>query len=225
MKSYLRAPAVAASMALAAAVSFAQGRQTLDFERQVAGKAPTGFSFGRTGNGKPGEWVVREEPGASGGKVLAQVSDDRTSYRFPLAVYDGWSGKDVDLSVRFKPVSGQVDQGAGLVWRYQNPDNYYIVRANALENNIVLYKVEGGKRTDLPLVGEGRTYGKKAPVPKSEWSTLRVVVKRDRFVVHLNGKQLYEVADQTFTGAGKVGLWTKADSVMLFDDLTIAGGE
>ena len=77
--------------------------------------------------------------------------------------------------MRFKPVSGRVDQAAGLVWRYQNEDNYYIVRANALEDNVVLYKVENGKRTDLPLKGEGRTYGKKAEVPAGQWSTLRVV--------------------------------------------------
>jgi hypothetical protein len=82
---------------------------------------------------------------------------------------------DVDLSVRFKPISGRVDLAAGLVWRYQNQDNYYIVRANALEDNVVLYKVEGGKRTDLPLKGEGRTYGKKTDVPANQWSTLRVV--------------------------------------------------
>lgn len=198
----------------------------LDFEQQRMGQAPQGFSFGRTGRGGPGEWVVREADGApSGRKVLAQVSDDRTSFRFPLAVFDGFTAKDVDVSVRFRPVSGRVDQAAGLVWRYRNPDSYYIVRANALEENVVLYKVEDGKRSDLPLVGEGKTYGKKAPVPQGRWSTLRVVAKGDRFTVHLNGKKLYEVVDRTFTGPGKIGLWTKADSVTLFDDLKITAPE
>lgn len=198
----------------------------LDFEQPAAAEAPEGFTFARTGTGSAGKWVIREEAGApSGCNVLAQVSDDRTSFRFPLAVYEGWSGKDVDLSVHFKAISGQVDQAAGLVWRYQNPDNYYIVRANALEENVVLYKVQDGKRSDLPLVGEGKTYGKKAPVPKGEWSMLRLVARGDRFTVHLNGKKLYEVVDRTFPGPGKVGLWTKADSVTLFDDLKIAAPE
>jgi hypothetical protein len=114
-----------------------------------------------------------------------------------------------------------VDQAAGLVWRFQNEDNYYIVRANALENNVVLYKVEKGTRTDLPVKGEGRTYGKKAQVPSGQWSTLRVVAAGPRFDVYLNGTKLYEVEDSTFSQAGKVGVWTKADSVTQFDDLTI----
>ena len=134
------------------------------------------------------------------------------------------SAADVDLSVRFKPVSGRVDQAAGLVWRFQNEDNYYIVRANALENNVVLYKVENGKRTDLPVKGEGRTYGKKAQVPSGQWSTLRVVAAGPRFEVYFNGSKLYEVEDTTFSQAGKVGVWTKADSVTQFDDLTVAPG-
>jgi hypothetical protein len=123
--------------------------------------------------------------------------------------------------VRFKPISGRVDQAAGLVWRYENQDNYYIVRANALEHNVVLYKVENGKRTDLPLVGAGRTYGKKTEVPAAQWSTLRVTAIGRRFEVFLNGTKLYEVEDSTFTQAGKVGVWTKADSVTQFDDLTV----
>jgi hypothetical protein len=127
----------------------------------------------------------------------------------------------VDLSVRFKPISGRVDQAAGLVWRYQNQDNYYIVRANALEDNVVLYKVQGGKRTDLPLTGEGRTYGKKSDVPSGQWSTLRVVAIGPVFEVYLNGTKLYEVDDTTFAQPGKVGIWTKADSVTQFDDLTV----
>ena len=107
------------------------------------------------------------------------------------------------------------------MWRYRDEDNYYIVRANALEDNVVLYKVENGKRTDLPVKGEGRTYGKKAEVPAGQWSTLRVVASGPRFEVYLNGTTLYEVEDATFTQAGRVGVWTKADSVTQFDDLTV----
>jgi len=138
-----------------------------------------------------------------------------------VCVLDGHGAVDLDLSVRFKPVSGAGDQAAGLVWRYQDKDNYYIVRANALENNVVPYKVENGRRIDLPLKGEGRTYGKKTPVPKNQWSELRVTAKGTLFTVYLNGQKLYEVEDGTFSEAGKVGLWTKADSVTYFDDLKV----
>lgn len=191
----------------------------IDFERETVGQPPAGFSFGHTAKvGAPGKWVVQED---QGGKFLAQLDPDRTRSRFPVAVLDDLTANDIDLSVRFRPVSGEVDQAAGLVWRYQDEDNYYIVRANAREDNVVLYKVENGRRTDLPLKGEGRTYGKKAPVPSGEWSTLRLVATGNRFEVYLNGSKLYEVEDSTFTGAGKVGVWTKADSVTHFDDLTV----
>jgi hypothetical protein len=196
--------------------------QVINFDKDEAGKAPKGFIFGLTGKGKPGIWVVRENPAApSAPNVLAQTDADPVSYRFPLCFYDGFIGRDVDVSVKYKPVSGKEDQAAGIVWRYQDQDNYYVVRANANENNVVLYKVENGIRTDLPLVGKGRTYGMKARIPSGEWGTLRVVAKGSRFEVYSNGTKLYEVEDTTFPMAGKVGLWTKADSVTLFDDLTI----
>lgn len=191
----------------------------VDFSDDAVGQAPKGFEFGHTAKvGTPGKWVVQSE---GSNKYLAQLDPDNTRSRFPVAVVADVRAADVDLSVRFKPVSGRVDQAAGLVWRFQNEDNYYIARANALENNVVLYKVENGKRTDLPVEGEGRTYGKKAQVPAGQWSTLRVVATGPLFEVHFNGGKLYEVEDTTFKQPGKVGVWTKADSVTQFDDLTV----
>jgi len=116
-------------------------------------------------------------------------------------------------------VSG--DQAAGLVWRLKDANNYYIVRANALEDNVVLYKVENGERADLPLKGAGRTYGKKVKVPSGQWGTLGVTARGKQFMVYFNGEKLYEVEDETFKDAGKVGLWTKADSAPYFDDLRV----
>lgn len=191
----------------------------VDFSDDTIGQPPKGFEFGHTAKaGAPGKWVIQAE-GAN--KYLVQADRDSTRSRFPVAVLSDVSVADLDLSVRFKPVSGRVDQAAGLVWRYRDQDNYYIVRANALEDNVVLYKVENGKRIDLPLKGEGRTYGKKADVPAGQWSTLRVIATGALFEVHSNGTKLYEVEDRTFTQAGKVGVWTKADSVTQFDDLTV----
>ena len=207
------------SAALAAQTSM---RRVIDFESDKAGQPPASFAFGLTGSGKPGAWVVRKDDASPDrGNVLAQTDADRTSYRFPVAVFNDVTTKDVDISVRFRPVSGGVDQAAGLVWRYQDANHYYIVRANALEGNVVLYKVENGKRTDLPVKGSGRTYGKKADVPKNAWSQMGVTVRGPLFTVSLNGQGLYEVEDATFAGAGKVGVWTKADSVTYFDDLTV----
>ena len=202
----------------------AASAQTINFDTDEPQKSPKYFTTALTGKGKAGNWVVtKDETAPSKPNVLAQTDMDATSYRFPLCVLDSVAATDVDLNVRFKPVKGKVDQAAGLVWRYKDHDNYYITRANALEDNVVLYKVERGKRTDLDPKGSGPfAYGKKAKVPSGQWSTLRVVARGNLFEVYLNNEKLFEVEDNTFTKTGKVGLWTKADSYTLFDDLSIA---
>ena len=210
---------MAVLLACAAVMMARAESRRVDFTQDAIGQPPAGFVFGHTaGTGKPGTWLVQSD-GAN--QVLAQVDADATRSRFPLAVLSDVTAADLDLFVRFKPVSGRVDQAAGLVWRYQDQDNYYVVRANALEDNIVLYKVEGGTRTDLPVKGQGRTYGAKRDVPAGQWSTLRVVAEGRRFEVYFNGASLYEVEDATFSKPGRVGVWTKADSITQFDDLTV----
>ena len=208
-----------ASLALGAAA----GGQTFDFEKDPLGAAPAGFSIAKTGPGAASRWRVREDASApSGTRVLVQESADPTSSRFPLAVNDAASLADGTLAVKFKAISGKMDRAAGIVWRYRDPDNYYIVRANALEGNVVLYKVERGKRSDLDPVDAGLfAYGKKAPVRSGAWQELRVEVRGDSFRVSLDGAHLFDVRDATFAGPGKVGLWTKADSVTAFDDFSI----
>lgn len=210
-------------LALAVARPTRAEQRTITFEDTKVGDVPSGFTVAVTGGGGPAVWRVEDDPSApNGGRVLMQVSADTTNARFPLCIYDAVSSTDVTLSVAFKAVSGTVDQAAGLVWRYRDPSNYYIVRANALEGNVVLYKVEGGKRTDLKPVGAGVfAYGLKVPVPRGEWKTLGVAAKGTRFAVSLDGRHLFDVEDATFAGPGKVGLWTKADSVTAFDGLTI----
>jgi len=207
------------------ALSFMAGAgsaETWRFDGQTPGDSPRGFSCALTGKGRPGTWTVAPDPAApSPPNVLAQTDADRTNYRFPVCVIDGALATDVDLSVRFKPISGSVDQAAGLVWRYRDADNYYVVRANALEDNVVLYKVEKGKRSSLDPVGSPGAYGKKTPVTSGQWSTLRVAARGSRFEVFLNGEKLFAVEDPTFPGAGHVGVWTKADSVTRFDDLDL----
>jgi hypothetical protein len=185
---------------------------TLDFDGSAVGILPTGFSSAVTGGGGPASWMVVEDFTApSGGKVLAQTSTDKTSFRFPLCVYDGFTAPDVTVSARFKPVSGTVDQAAGLVARYRDKDNYYVVRANALENNVRLYRVERGKRQQFA--------GANVKVPAGEWQTLALEINGTHFRVLFNDALLFEADDSTFKNAGKVGVWTKADSVTYFDDL------
>jgi hypothetical protein len=199
-----------------------QGGTVYDFDNDSVGQIPKGWSHDRTGQGQIGNWIVMGDTTApSKSNVLAQISPDQADYRFPVTVLDSSSYIDMQLSVKFKAVKGSVDQGAGLVWRYRDINNYYVVRANALEDNVVLYKVEKGKRTDLPLVGKGRTYGMKERVPTGKWGSLRIIATGSHFDVFHNGKKLFEVQDSIFTEAGKVGLWTKADSYTLFDNLTI----
>ena len=195
----------------------------LDFEDATVGALPKDFSTALTGGGGPVAWAIQEDATSPAGpKVLVQTSQDDTSKRFPLCVHEPFSARDVDLSVRFKPISGKVDQAAGLVFRYRDSGNYYVVRANALEGNVVLYKVEGGKRSDLKPVDAGLiAYGRKAPVAGQTWGTLRIVARGSRFSVHLNGSHLFDVEDSTFPEAGKIALWTKADSVTAFDGLRI----
>ena len=218
----LSALLVAVAVCIAAASVFAQKMIEINFDNEQPGQLPKYFSTALTGNGREGVWTITKDESSPAQKlVLAQTDADATSYRFPVCVYENFSAQDVDLRVRFKPVAGTKDQAAGLVWRYRDKDNYYIVRANALEDNVVLYKIQDGKREDLPLKGEGRTYGKKAPVPENQWSELRVTAKANVFTVYLNGQELYNVEDGTFTDAGKVGVWTKADSITYFDDLKV----
>jgi hypothetical protein len=212
-------------LALGAAVAADSGG-LFNFENDEIGKAPAGFTAAVTGPGAEGKWVVQEDATAKDGKkVLAQTSDDSTGNRFPVCVIDNISATNVEVAVDFKPVSGKVDQAAGIVWRYKDRDNYYLVRANALEDNVVLYKVQDGKRTDLKIKAGGSDYGVKTRVPSGQWGHLAVKAAGRLFTVECNGQKLFEVEDTTFTGAGKVGLWTKADSVTLFDNLKVVSND
>jgi len=199
------------AVGLGVAVTFAQGMK-LNFEKDEVGKAPRGFSFALTGQGKPGVWIVRKDDPAHG-NVLVQTDADTTDYRFPVAVYDDFMAKDADLSVQFKALSGKGDQGAGLVWRYRDQNNYYITRCNALEDNCTIYHVVNGRRAAFQ--------NKNVKVATNVWHTLRLEATGDHFVVTYDGTKVLDAKDQTFKDAGKVGLWTKADSVMAFDDFTI----
>ena len=185
-----------------------------NFDKEVAGKAPLAFTFSRTGLGKLGRWVVQDEKDApSGAHVLAQLDSDDTDYRFPIAVANEPLLRNLQLSVRCKPVSGKVDQACGLVFRYRDENNYYVTRANALEDNVRLYYMANGRRYQFAS-WSGR-------VSSGSWHELRADANGDRFEVYWDGKKVIEAQDPTFQQPGKVGVWTKADSITYFDDLTV----
>jgi hypothetical protein len=193
----------------------------VDFGSDTLGTVPRGWSVFMTDKGGAPKWEVVEDRTAPSkkGKVAGQTSNDPTGGRFPLLIYDNSNLKDGEVSVAFRPISGRVDQGAGLIWRYQDPNNYYVARANALEDNVVLYKVEKGMRIPLPPVGQPtNTYGLPHYVPSRVWNTMRVTFKGSLFTVYVNGDKIFDLDDKTFTEAGKVGLWTKSDSVIYFDN-------
>lgn len=193
----------------------AAGKEFLyNFDSDAVGKLPAKFHDGLTGQGAKAQWVVKADPSApSQPNVLAQTSTDKTDYRFPLAIADEGSFKDLDMSVKFKSVSGDVDRAAGIAFRLTDANNYYVVRANALEDNYRLYHVVKGRRVQFA--------GANFKVASGEWHELRVECAGNHIICYYDGEKKIDATDETFKEAGKVGLWTKADSMTYFDDLRV----
>ena len=187
--------------------------EMITFAKDPAGSVPSDFELGRTGAGGPGRWIVVRDDSADGGHAIEQQSQDQNDYRFPLAIYRPLSGKDVDVQIRFKAMAGKIDRAGGIAVRLTSPDNYYVVRANALEDNVRFYRVVAGKREQLATAN--------VKVPSNEWHTLGLRAQGERFTISFKGKELYSATDKTFAAAGSVALWTKADSVTRFDKLDI----
>jgi hypothetical protein len=185
------------------------------FEADTIGATPKGWTGTCTGRGDP-KWAIEHDQTApSKLKILKQSG--RATY--PLLLKDDTDVKNGFIEAKFNAVAGSEDRAAGLVWRARDANNYYVVRANALEDNVVLYKTVNGARSPLDIVGRKGGYGVDVSVPANQWLGLRADFSGNRFRVLYNGKQLFEVEDSTFSDAGKVGLWTKADSVTLFDEI------
>jgi hypothetical protein len=187
----------------------------IGFESNRTGAAPEGWTAALTGSGNPKWTVESDETAPSKAKVVKQSG--RATY--PLLLKNDTSIRDGFIEMKFKAVAGSEDRAAGVVWRAKDASNYYVARANALEDNFVLYKTVNGVRSALDIVGRKGGYGVSVPVPANTWHSLRIDFKGARFIASFNGKQMFEVEDATFTDGGKVGLWTKADSVTLFDEI------
>jgi hypothetical protein len=194
--------------------------ETEGFDNAKPGQLPPHWTGTLTGTGAALWRVVPDDSAPSKPNVLKQSG----VATYPICLKVDAQLKDGYVEVKFKPLSGKEDQAGGVIWRVKDKDNYYVCRANALEDNVVLYKTVVGKRSALDIVGRKGGYGVKEKVAAAQWHTLRVEFQGTHFKVIFDGKPLFEVEDGTFTEAGKVGVWTKADSVTIFDDFTCGSG-
>jgi hypothetical protein len=185
----------------------------ITFDSGTVGRMPAGWSAAMANPGTPPQWqIVKDRTAPTPPYVLAQTANEPPN-RFPLAIFDGLTVKDGEVSVRIKPVSGKEDRVGGVVWRYRDPGNYYAARINALTRNVVVYKVENGVRTQVMTA--------KHEIPANAWSILKVSARGEKFQVYLDHRRILQGVDRTFGAAGRVGLCTEADSVTYFDDFRV----
>ncbi len=182
--------------------------QTVNFDNVKTGAPPPGWTATKTGTGEA-KWTIEKDDTAPSKPNVLKQSGKAT---YPVCIKDDTNLKDGFVEVKFKPISGKIDQAGGLVWRARDSNNYYIARANALEDNVTIYHTINGRRTE-----KKRT---KVKVASNQWHTLRVDFQDNHFTVTFDGKKAIDWDDDTFKEAGKVGVWTKADSVTLFDDFS-----
>ena len=178
--------------------------ETINFDQDAVASTPSGWTAGVTGRGTP-KWAIEVDPTAPSAPNVLKQSGAGT---FPWCVKSGTALTEGMVEVKFKPISGKEDQAGGLVWRWKDGDNYYVARANALENNVSLYYTTGGRRNTIKYVS--------APVARNVWHMLRVDFGGKRIAVTLDGKTYIDLEDEHIAGPGAVGVWTKADSVTAF---------
>jgi hypothetical protein len=169
---------------------------------------------GMTGVGRPPDWQAVADPDAPDGWALAELAGDPADLRFPFCISQQGLVRDVDATLRFKPLSGVRAQVGGLIFRAQSANDYYVVRANSLDNSVRLYRVEKGKRSQLG--------NKEAPLEVGKWHSLRLIASNERFEVALDGKPLFEVTDRSLPQPGALGVWSQADSVTHYGSLLAA---
>ncbi len=203
-------PVLAAAITLPGSAVAAGTRIDIALTPEPPGFAPAGFTQARTGHGAASDWRIRAVADTN---VLEQTATDPTDYRFPLAIYQNLSAADLEVSVRFKAIAGRVDRAGGLAIRLRDPDHYYVVRANALEDNVNFYRVANGIRQEIAGVSVKAASG--------VWHDLGLRAEGDRFAILFNGVTLFQATDRTFPAAGKIALWTKADSLTQFAGLSV----
>jgi hypothetical protein len=205
------------AVVLAGTTAWADEPTRLTFDKGKVGELPPGWKAGVTGKGgKESVWKLTEDKTAPGGPLVLYQTSKNPGSAFNVCLADG-AGKyqDVDITISLKAIAGDADQGGGIVWRAKDKDNFYIVRFNPLEDNFWVYKTVAGKRISFKNVD-----AKPASTP---WQTIRVVHKGNKIQCYFNGKLLLEQTDDTFTEAGYIGLWSKADAQTYFANVQVIG--
>jgi len=190
------------------AIAASSSADTVTFDNFKTGAAPPGWTATQTGRGSA-KWSVEKDDSAPSKPNVLKQSGQAT---FPVCIKNDTNLKDGFVEVKFKPVAGKEDQAGGVIWRVQDADNYYISRANALEDNVTIYHTINGKRVAFKSINTKVTSG--------AWHTLRVDFAGNKFTVTFDGNKVIDATDESFANAGKVGVWTKADSVTEFDNFT-----
>jgi hypothetical protein len=196
------------ALTLATALAAVVLAEAVNFDGFTVGVAPPGWTATKTGTGQP-QWTVEKDETAPSKPNVLKQSGKAT---YPVCIKDDTNIKDGFVEVKFKPISGREDQAGGVLWRAKDANNYYVARANALEDNVTVYHTINGRRTEKKRAN--------MKVATSQWHTLRVEFEANHVIVRLDGKDALAWDDDTFKDAGKVGVWTKADSVTLFDDFS-----
>src|SRR5947209_10197252 len=190
------------------AIAVSSSADTVSFDNFKAGAAPPGWMATQTGSGSAKWSIEKDDSAPSKPNVLKQTGEAT----FPVCIKDDTNLKDGFVEVKLKPVSGKEDQAGGVIWRVRDANNYYVARANALEDNVTIYHTINGKRVAFKNIN--------TKVMSGVWHTLRVDFEGNKFSVTFDGNKVIEATDQSFANAGKVGVWTKADSVTEFDNFT-----
>ncbi len=185
----------------------------VNFDTAPLGKTPPGWSVTTGSNAGPQWEIVRDQSAPTQPYVLAQISSTPHGSA-PLAILDGVSARDLDLSVRLKSVAGHDNQAGGVVFRYRDANNYYLARANAAQQNVALYKIQNGRPIEIGLPV-------RHDLPPHAWKILKVSARGSRIQVYMNHRRIIAAADRTFTTPGRVGLWTAGDSITYFDDFRV----
>jgi len=190
------------------AIAASSSADTVTFDNSKTGAAPPGWTATQTGSGSA-KWSVEKDDSAPSKPNVLKQNGEAT---FPVCIKNDTNLKDGFVEVKFKPVAGKEDQAGGVIWRVQDANNYYISRANALEDNVTIYHTINGKRMAFKSINTKVTSG--------AWHTLRVDFAGNKFTVTFDGNKVIDATDESFANAGKVGVWTKADSVTEFDNFT-----
>ncbi len=191
------------------------GGNSVNFDGLKPGALPPYWTSTETHPGEPPHWViVNDRTAPSHGNVFAQISSAPGEFAFPLAVFDKVVCRDGDLSVKFKIDAGRGGvRTAGIVWRYQDPNDYYLLHFSADEKNIALYHMRNGKAYLIKMMGHDIRTG--------QWYIAKVNYRGSHFRVLFGNRRLFDAADDSLSAPGKTGLWTKGGTVAYFDDFRI----